>query len=347
MRIYGGIFELPQRKQKILELENQVSQAGFWDDNRKAQEITKQLAGLKQLVEFWEKLEKDIVELQELVKEQGGTEKELEEMYGELKKRFEQTRIQTFLNEKYDDHAAIVAIHSGAGGLDAQDWAEMLLRMYLRYCEKKGFKTALVDQNRHPEAGIKSAVFEAHGPFAYGYLKSEAGVHRLIRLSAFNPAHTRETSFALVEVLPILKTEEEFKIDPKDLNIETKTASGHGGQSVNTTYSAVRITHLPTGITVSIQNERSQTQNKEQALKILSAKLKKLEEERQLEEKIKLRGEFKSAEWSNQIRSYTVHPYKLVKDHRTGAETSDVESVLNGELDEFVEKYLETEKRKK
>lgn len=262
-------------------------------------------------------------------------------MYEGLKKRYEQARISTFFNEKYDDHDAIVAIHGGAGGLDAQDWAAILLRMYLRFSEKKGFKTILIEQNRNPEGGIKSAIFEVRGPCAYGYLKSEAGVHRLIRLSPFNPAHTRETSFALVEILPILETQEELTLDPKDLKIEAKTASGHGGQSVNTTYSAVRITHIPTGLTVSIQNERSQTQNKEQALKILKAKLKKLEDEKQLAQKLELRGEFKSAEWGNQIRSYTMHPYQLVKDHRTGFETSNIDAILNGELDEFVEHYLE------
>ena len=286
-------------------------------------------------------MERDAADLQGFIASPPTTENELEDIYEELRKRYEQARISALLSEKYDDHDAIVSIHSGAGGLDAQDWAEILLRMYLRYCEKNGFKTVLIDQNRNPEGGIKSATFEAHGDYAYGYLKSEAGVHRLIRLSPFNPAHTRETSFALVEALPILETQEEITLDPKDLNIETKTASGHGGQSVNTTYSAVRITHIPTGITVSIQNERSQTQNREQALKILKAKLKKLEDGQQLAKKLELRGEFKSAEWGNQIRSYTMHPYQLVKDHRSNFETSDIDSVLNGELGEFVEKYLE------
>lgn len=271
-------------------------------------------------------------------------EKDLEAKLDGIRQRYEQTRITTFFSGKYDDHDAIVSIHAGAGGLDAQNWAEMLLRMYLRYCERKSLLTELLDQNRNPEGGIKSAAFEAKGDYAYGFLKSEAGVHRLIRLSPFNPTHTRETSFALVEVLPILEVHEDFVLDPKDLKIEAKTASGHGGQSVNTTYSAVRITHLPSGITVSIQNERSQTQNKQQALRILKAKLKTLEDERQLQEKLKLRGEYKSAEWGNQIRSYTLHPYKLVKDHRTNYETSNPDAVLNGELDNFVEKYLETTK---
>lgn len=313
---------------------------------------------MKNQVEFWEALEEDIEILEGLAKggwtstthvdafvtnpkPEGPSESELKKIYEELKKRYEKTRISTFLSEKYDDHDAIVSIHAGAGGLDAQDWAEILERMYLRFCERKGFKTQILDNNRNPEGGIKSATFEANGEYAYGYLKSEAGVHRLIRLSAFNPAHTRETSFALVEVLPVLEAQEEYKLDPKDLKIEVKTASGHGGQSVNTTYSAVRLTHIPTGITVSIQNERSQTQNKEQALRIITSKLKKLEEEKRLEQKLELRGEYKSPEWSNQIRSYTMHPYKLVKDHRTGHETSDIDTVLDGGLEEFIQKFLE------
>ena len=225
--------------------------------------------------------------------------------------------------------------------MDAQDWADMLLRMLLRFCDKKGFKTEILELNKGQEGGVKSAVVSVTGPYAFGYLKSEAGVHRLVRLSPFNPAHTRETSFALVELLPELETEEELKLDPKDLKIEANTASGHGGQSVNTTYSAIRITHIPTGLKVSIQNERSQHQNRELAMKILMSKLKKLEEEKLQKEKLELRGEFKSAEWGNQIRSYVIHPYKLVKDHRTAYESSNPTDVLDGELEEFVEKYLE------
>ena len=349
MRIYGGIFELPQKKHKILELEEEMSQPDFWKDQVHAQEKAKRLNSLRNQVTYWENLEKEVRELQELSRlvqkePDAKLEKELEARYRQAKKGYEAARVTVFLSEKYDDHDAIVSIHAGAGGMDAQDWAEMLQRMYFRFCEKKGFKVNLLDQNRNPEGGIKSTTFEVHGDYVYGYLKSEAGVHRLVRLSPFNPVHTRETSFALVEVLPILETQEEITLDPKDLKIETKTASGHGGQSVNTTYSAVRITHIPTGINVSIQNERSQTQNKEQAMKILKSRLKKLEEEKRLTEKLELRGEFKSAEWGNQIRSYTLHPYKLVKDHRTGFETSDAESVLEGYLDEFIEKYLESSK---
>lgn len=332
-----------------MELEDGMQNPDFWNDSKAAKATTKLLSNLKNQVEFWDKIQSDVVELEQLASlaaesKEDSLEQELGKQYREIKRSYEKTRIEAFFREKYDAHDAIVSIHSGAGGLDAQDWAEMLLRMYLRFCEKKGFLVEMHDQNRSPEAGIKSATFEVQGNYAYGYFKSEAGAHRLIRLSPFNPTHTRETSFALVEVLPVLEAKEELDLDPKDLKIETKTASGHGGQSVNTTYSAVRVTHIPTSITVSIQNERSQTQNKEQALRILKAKLKKLEEQKRVEEKLKLRGEFKSAEWGNQIRSYTLHPYKLVKDHRTDFETSDIDSVLDGNLDDFIEKFLENNK---
>jgi peptide chain release factor 2 len=233
-----------------------------------------------------------------------------------------------------------MSIHAGAGGVDAQDWSEMLLRMYLRYAQDKKFKATVIDESRGGEAGIKSVVFEISGQYAYGYLKGEAGVHRLVRQSPFNSGASRETSFALVEVLPVIE-QADFKLNMADVELEAKTSRGHGGQSVNTTYSAIRAVHVPTGITVTIQNERSQSQNKEQAVKILTAKIAALEEQRQLEERLKLRGEFHSAEWGNQIRSYVLHPYKLVKDHRTNHETSDAQGVLDGNLDEFIKSYLE------
>jgi peptide chain release factor 2 len=245
------------------------------------------------------------------------------------------------MSGKYDDHNAIFALHAGAGGTDAQDWTEILLRMFLRYCERKNLKTEIIEQSKGSEAGIKSVTVHVKGSHAYGLLKSEAGVHRLVRLSPFNPAHTRETSFSLLELIPELAEQESLKLDPKDLEIEANTSSGHGGQSVNTTYSAIRITHKPTGIRVSIQNERSQHQNKELAMKILLGKLQALEDEKLAKEKKDLRGEFKSAEWGNQIRSYVLHPYKMVKDHRTDYEEGDPDKVLDGVLDNFVEHYLE------
>lgn len=342
-------LKLPQKEQKVLELEDKMQNKDFWADNLSAQKITQEHNQLKEFVGFWIDLGKQAEEKLSLLKEaelskilfDEASKRIFDREIEELEERYRKNRFLALLSKKYDDHNAIFSVHSGAGGVDAQDWADMLLRMLLRYCERKGLTSEIIETSRGDQNGLKSAVAEVKGPFAFGFLKSEAGVHRLVRLSPFNPAHTRETSFALIELLPELQQEEEIKLAPQDLKIEANTASGHGGQSVNTTYSAIRITHIPTGIKVSIQNERSQHQNREIAMKILMAKLKVLEEEKLREQKQKIRGEFKSAEWGNQIRSYVLHPYKLVKDHRTGFETSDPESVLDGELDEFVERYLE------
>jgi peptide chain release factor 2 len=338
-------LNLPQKEQRILELEEQMQAPKFWADNENAQKVSKEQNQLKTFYDFWKNLEQNILENLNLLKsnqdESEETKSYLLKQVEELEQQYKKNRFVALLSKKFDDHNAIFSLHSGAGGSDAQDWAEMLLRMFLRYCERKGFTTEILELSKGSEGGVKSAVVEVRGAYAYGLLKSEAGVHRLVRLSPFNPAHTRETSFALLELLPVLEEKEETVLDPKDLKIEANTASGHGGQSVNTTYSAIRITHIPTGLKVSIQNERSQHQNRELAMKILQAKLKTLEEEKLHQEKLAIRGEFKSAEWGNQIRSYVLHPYKMVKDHRTDYETSDPDSVLNGELDDFVERYLE------
>ncbi len=318
-----------------------MSQPDFWSDRAKAETQSKLLNELKTELAGWEALEHDLASWRELAAiAEDSQRQEVEKHVGELEERWRQIEFSLMFSEGYDDHNAIVAVHAGAGGTDAQDWTEMLLRMFLRFCEQRGWKTRIVDESRGGEAGIKSVTFEVQGRFAFGYLKSEAGVHRLVRISPFDAEAMRHTSFALVEVLPELENVEEIQLDPKDLRIDTFLSSGHGGQSVQTTYSAVRIVHLPTKIMVSVQNERSQRQNKETAMKILKAKLHLLEMQKREAEKAKLRGEFHEAAWGNQIRSYVLQPYRLVKDHRTKHETAQVDAVLNGQLLPFMEAYL-------
>lgn len=340
-------LNLEQKQQKILELEEQLQNPNFWDNAVLAQKISQEYTSLKKFYDFWVNVEKEINEILALINTNTDYSDETSNFFEaqttKLEQEFTENRLTALLSKKYDDHNAIFSIHAGAGGTDAQDWAEMLLRQYLRYCEKKNLKYEIIDQSNGYEAGIKSVTVVVKGHFAYGLLKSEAGVHRLVRLSPFNTAHTRETSFALLELVPELEEQETVILDPKDLEITATTSSGHGGQSVNTTYSAIRITHKPTGLKVSIQNERSQHQNKELALKILQARVQQLEDQKLAEEKKELRGEYKSAEWGNQIRSYVLHPYQLVKDHRTNYEEPNPESVLDGNLDNFIEKYLEME----
>lgn len=300
---------------------------------------------MKSEISSFEELEKKVEELSDLIMlfEESVSEDEkveIEKQAENIYKDFESLEFKSLLGEEYDKNDVILAIRSGAGGVDAQDWAQMLLRMFLRWSEKNGFSAHLVEETRGSEAGIKSATLEISGPYAFGNLKSEAGVHRLVRLSPFNADSLRQTSFAVVEVLPIIEEMAEVNIEPQDLVIDTYRASGAGGQHVNTTDSAVRITHVPTGIVVTCQSERSQLQNREQAMKVLKARIHQRYLEEQEAEKQKLRGEVKSAEWGSQIRSYVLHPYKMVKDHRTKFETSDAEKVLDGELNGFMESYL-------
>lgn len=268
------------------------------------------------------------------------SEKELSREFSRLEAALGEWEWKTLMSGTYDSHSALLTVRSGAGGVDAQDWSEMLLRMYLRYGEQKGFKTRVLEESRGNEAGIKSATIELAGAYAYGYLRGEAGIHRLVRQSPFNANSLRQTSFASVEVMPVIADEDELKIDPEELRIDTYRASGAGGQHVNKTESAVRITHIPTGLVAACQSERSQLQNREEAMKLLRSKLAQRELEEKEAEKARLRGEYKSAEWGNQIRSYVLHPYTLVKDHRTETEMTDAQKVLGGHLDPFIESEL-------
>jgi peptide chain release factor 2 len=304
----------------------------------------RRLAEAREQVETWRGLEVKVGELSELLEmaEAEGDEATAADVSAEveaLSARLDKLELSLALSGEYDRRDAILAIHAGAGGTDSQDWAEMLLRMYLRWAEGRGYQARVLDMTVGEEAGIKSATAEVAGPNAYGYLRAERGVHRLVRLSPFDFAHARHTSFALVEVMPEVEDVAEVTIDPDDLRIDVFRASGHGGQNVQKNATAVRITHIPSGIVASCQNERSQYRNKDIAMKVLQARLLERELEHQAEEKDRLKGEHVSAAWGNQIRSYVLHPYKMVKDHRTGYETSDAEAILDGELDELLRAY--------
>jgi len=340
-----AILKLDEKQEEIKKLSEEVNKPGFWDNQEKATKKSKEVSDLQEEVDMWKKLNKEVSDLLEMARMDEADKdinlrEEIEKQYSVFSKAVNKLEFNTLMDGKHDAKNAIVAIHSGSGGTEAQDWAEMLLRMYLRYCEKKNWKIIILDESKGQEAGIKSTTFRVEGRYAYGHLKSEHGTHRLVRISPFDAEKMRHTSFALVEVIPEMEDEDKVKVDDKDLRIDTFMAGGHGGQSVNTTYSAVRIVHIPTGITVQCQNERSQLQNKETALKVLKSKLQKLQEEEEEEERLKLRGEYKSPEWGAQIRSYVLHPYHMVKDVRTKYETVEDEKVLDGELDDFLEAYL-------
>lgn len=345
-----GKVDLPSKKDELNQLNAEMSAEGFWDDKDRAAEIGQNASNLTKLIEVWEGIASEVDELLGLLPEIHPEDdpdgaNEFKEMVKKLAERWRKLEISTFLSGKYDQNNAILTIHTGTGGTDAADFAEMLMRMYLRYAERMEFQSEIIEKSMADEAGIKSCTFLIKGPFAYGYLKGEAGVHRLVRLSPFNSKHTRETSFVLVEVLPEIHHSQQVKIDPEDLRIDVFRSGGHGGQSVNTTDSAVRITHIPTGIVVACQNERSQLQNKEFAMNILHAKLVDLMEKQQAKELSDLRGEVQEIAWGSQIRSYVLHPYKMVKDHRTDYEESNPDAVLNGEIDGFIEAELKKEVR--
>lgn len=339
------LLKIESMKTAEQDLAAQMQQSDFWSDPEKARKVSKEHDDIAKEIEQWETLKKQIEDLLAFAPELEGHEEddlahEFIKNTEELHKTYEKMEFFVLMNGKHDKKNAIVSIHAGSGGTEAQDWASMLLRMVFRFAEKKDWNVSMLDESVGQEAGIKSAVFRVEGRYAYGYLQSEHGTHRLVRISPFDAEQMRHTSFASIEVIPEMDANDAVQIDPKDLRIDTFMSGGKGGQSVNTTYSAVRIVHIPTGITVQCQNERSQLQNKETALKILQSKLQTLQEEKEEKERLELRGEYKSAEWGNQIRSYVLHPYKMVKDVRTRFETTDPEDVLNGNLDGFIEAYL-------
>jgi peptide chain release factor 2 len=325
-----------------LALDALIAQPDFWKDPAKAQEIAKQQAKLERRIRPWLDLQGDINDLVEMFDLSDDTLRpELESTLTEITQRLGKLKDDLKFAGPYDDHDVILSIYAGAGGTDAQDWAQMLLRMYVRWAEAHDIDVHTVEESPGDEASIKSATLELGGDFLYGKLKGEHGVHRLVRLSPFNADNLRQTSFAKVEIMPKVERPEDVELDDKDLRIDVYRSGGHGGQSVNTTDSAVRVTHLPTGISVAIQNERSQLQNKETALTILRSRLIALQLEQHKEKVSELKGPNQSAEWGNQIRSYVLHPYKQVKDLRTRYETSDAEAVLNGHLDPLIDAYLE------
>jgi len=295
------------------------------------------------VVEKWRGLEKkvsEIVELIPLAEEDGSLATEIEAEIEKIASHLDELEFELAFSSEYDARNAILALHAGAGGTESQDWAQMLLRMYLRWAERRGYQAEILDTSPGEEAGIKSAIIEIKGDYACGYLKSERGVHRLVRLSPFDSDHARHTSFALVEVMPEAEADVDAKIEPDELKVDTFRSSGPGGQHMQKTSSAVRLTHLPTGLTVNCQSERSQHQNKEIALRILQSRLLELELVKRAEERSRLKGKHIAAGWGNQIRSYVLHPYKMVKDHRTDYQTGNTEAVLDGELDGFITAYL-------
>ncbi len=345
------ILDIENKRIKIKILEAEIQEEDFWNNVVNAQSVSKKIAFLKDSVNFWDSLIFDIDNLREIAVDDIANKdvnllEDIQNTYYKLLESFEKEEFFVLFNNKYDNSNVILSIHAGAGGDDAQDFASMLLRMYLRFCEKKGFKAIIIDETKGGEVGFKSVTILIEGEYVYGYLRSEYGVHRVIRISPFDADHARHTSFVSVEILPELDDIKEIELKDEDIRIDTFCSSGAGGQSVNTTYSAVRVVHLPTGVSASCQNERNQTQNKETAIKVLKSKLLELKQKELLDEKNQLKGDYKSIEWGSQIRTYVFHPYKQVRDHRSDYETSDIENIMDGNIEKFIESYLRFEAKK-
>ena len=333
-------------KVRAEELRKEQAKDDFWNDMDNAQTINKELSRIESKIKHYDKLYsqgEDLEVLIELTEDNSGDESAMEELQKEINafsEAVESLKLETFLKGKYDANNAILTLHAGAGGTEAQDWANMLYRMYTRYAERVGYKVVELDKLAGDEAGIKSVTFKVIGENAYGYLKAEKGVHRLVRISPFDSNARRHTSFASLEVMPEIENKNEIKINPEDLKIDTYRSGGAGGQHVNKTESAIRITHIPTGIIVQCQNERSQIQNREQAMGMLISKLIEKQERERLEKETELKGDLKKIEWGSQIRSYVFCPYTMVKDHRTGCETGNITAVMDGDIEQFIFDYL-------
>ena len=339
------IFDLPGKRSRLVDLERLIADPDLWDDSRRAATLTQEAARLRDDIAAWDSLTRrarDAGELAAMLESEADAdvEADLTSEVSALEREAEAREVDLLFGDPYSDHAAILGIHAGAGGTDSQDWAEMLLRMYLRWAELHKLDVEFLEESVGEEAGIKSATVRIAGPRAYGLLKAERGVHRLVRLSPFDQAHRRHTSFALVEVTPEIEDDVSIEIDPDDVRTDVFRSSGAGGQHVNKTSSAVRLTHMPTGVVVTCQNERSQQQNRDVAWRVLRSRLLALQQAAHAQRVADLKGESLPAEWGSQIRSYVLHPYTLVKDHRTGLEVGNTQAVLDGDIDAFIEAYL-------
>ena len=343
-KISGGIFDLAYKQERITEIEKKEGAPGFWDDPLTAQELLREKAGAQRVISSYEGLVREMEEIEILLEiaavDDGGEAKEAEQRLGETEGRLKALELARMFTEKDDPRNVFVSINAGAGGTEAQDWTEILLRMYLRWAERRGFSAEIVDILAGEEAGIKNVTFLVKGDYAYGNLKAEIGIHRLVRISPFDAGKRRHTSFASVFVYPEIEDKIQVEIKDEELRVDTYRASGAGGQHVNKVSSAVRITHLPSGIVVQCQNERSQHKNREMAMKILRSKLYQLKKEEEEKKLQKIESQKKKIEWGSQIRSYVFHPYNLVKDHRTGVETSNTQAVMDGDLDQFINAFL-------